>query len=304
MSWSDAGRAVRFAALAGAILAALAACQPVPQPFAHDGKSKNPFLVPSSDTGGITVLSVAGAPDATAETLLSAMADSLAEHEIPAATGTGNRLSRFVQASAAVAPAGKGRLKVELIWDLFDRGGALLGTEKVSRTIDSAEWDRPDRRALRSLTDGAAAKFASLVLYPSGGPGERAAPPLHVRPVDGMKPDDGATLRQAMATALRRRNFTVFPAIEGAGLVISGHFSAAGPPGADPRPVEISWTVLDAAGRELGKLTQRNTVPAADLASGWKTLAAVIAENAAGGIGDMIQRLPPEAFRKAGDGAK
>ena len=124
-------------------------------------------------------------------------------------------------------------------------------------------------------------------------------PPLHVWQVEGMKPDDGMTLQRAMTTALRRRNFTVSPGLEGAGLVISAHFSA-GPATADPRPVEISWAVLDAAGKELGKLTQRNAVPASELASDWKALAAIIAENAAGGISDMVQRLPPEAFRKAG----
>jgi len=57
--------------------------------------------------------------------------------------------------------------------------------------------------------------------------------------------------------------------------------------------------VLDASGRELGKITQRNSVPAAELAGDWRTLAAIIAENAAGGISDMVQRLPPEALRKA-----
>jgi hypothetical protein len=231
------------------------------------------------------------------------MADSLAEHDIPAATGTGNRLSRFVQASASVAPAGDGRLRVELVWDLFDRGGTMLGTEKVARTIESALWDRPDRRALRSLTDGAAAKIADLILYPSGKSAEQAAPPLHVWPVDGMTAGDGATLRQAMIAALRRRGYMVSNGLDGAGLVIAGHFTAD-PAVADRRPVEISWAVLDAAGKELGKLSQRNAVPASDLESGWRTLAAVIAENAAGGISDLVLSLPPEAFRGRGPAAE
>jgi hypothetical protein len=286
------------------ILAALAACQPVPQPFAHDGPSRNPVIVPSSDTGGVTVLSVSGAPTATADTLLVAMADSLADHDIPAATGSGNRLSRFVQASASVAPSGHGQLRVELVWDLFDRGGTLLGSEKVSRTVETAVWERPNRRALRSLTDGAAGKIAALILDPSGkGAADRSAPPLHVWPVDGMEAGDGAALREAMETALRRRDFTVFSNLDGAGLVIAGHFTA-GPAAADRRPVEITWAVLDAAGQELGKLTQRNAVPVSALESGWKTLAAVIAENAAGGVSDLVRNLPAEALRKPVPAAK
>jgi hypothetical protein len=57
--------------------------------------------------------------------------------------------------------------------------------------------------------------------------------------------------------------------------------------------------VLDAAGTELGKLTQRNEVPAAAMQTGWKTLSAVIAENAAGGVGELVRNLPPDVLLKA-----
>ncbi len=286
-----------------ALLTLLAACQPVPQPFAHDGPSTNPIIAPSSDAGGVTVLSVSGAPEATAQTLLQAMTDSLADHDIPAATGSGNRLSRFVQASATVEPSGRSRLRVELVWDLFDRKGELLGSEKVARTVETAAWEQPNRRALRTLTDGAAAKIAALILDPDGKRGTSAVPPLHVHPVDGVEGSNAALLRRAMETALRRRSFTVYSQPEGAALVVSGRFTA-GEAAGDRRPVEISWAVLDATGRELGKLTQRNQAPVAELESGWTALATVIAENAAGGVGELVRNLPAEALKRPAAAAR
>jgi hypothetical protein len=110
-------------------------------------------------------------------------------------------------------------------------------------------------------------------------------------------------LRQAMETALRRRDFAVTTSLDGARLVVAGAL-ALGPANGDQRPIEITWSVLDTGGQEVGKLTQRNAVPQAALTSGWRALASVIAENAASGVSDLVRRLPPEALQGESKGGK
>ena len=103
-------------------------------------------------------------------------------------------------------------------------------------------------------------------------------------------------MRRAMEAALKKRNFRIAGTLDGAGLVIAGAMEL-GPENVEPRPIRITWSVLDTAGKELGKLTQQNTIPRQELKKRWKIIAVVIADNAAGGVSDLIVRLPRDALR-------
>ena len=286
------------------LILGLAACQPVPQPFAHRSGSDSHVIEPPMEIGGIAVLPVSGAPDAASRALADALAEALTEHEIPAARGGGNRRSKFVQGTATTRPAADSRIAVDIAWDLFDGSGTVLATRRHAGTLPVEDWQGAGQAAMRSLTRGVAAEFATLI---NGPPDETAtaaaALPLHVWPVDGGPAGDDALLQQAMEAALRRRDFAVTPGLDGARLIVAGALSL-GPVEAGQRPIEITWSVLDTYGHELGKLTQRNAVPTAALTSGWKALATVIAESAAGGVGDLLRRLPPDALRTAPAGGK
>ena len=100
-----------------------------------------------------------------------------------------------------------------------------------------------------------------------------------------------------MKIALKKRNFRIVDAVEDDGLVIAGSIEF-GPENVEPRPIRIIWSVQDTAGKELGKLTQQNSIPRQELENRWQTLAAVIADNAADGVSDLVVQLPRYALRK------
>ena len=300
MYWSEKQRLRRFRRLAhfGLIMAlygAVAACQPVPQPFAHPEKSVNPVVVPSSDFGGVTILPISGLSDDRARSLSTAMAIALLSHGIIAGPDSSNVRSKFLQGAVSQEAAGRGRTRVTVIWDLFDGSGKILGTRKTTRTLRQDDWTNGGQSLLRPLVAASAAEMAKLV-RDENGQSAQSRITLHVWPVEGAPAKAAGPLRRAMELALKKRDFYIADALDGAGLVIAGTIEL-GPDNADPRQIRITWSVLDTAGTELGKLTQRNAIPRQEMEKRWNSLAAVIAENAAGGVSDLVVRLPRNVLR-------
>jgi hypothetical protein len=283
-----------------------AACQPLPRPFMpEEGTIRGPkTLAPLVDGGGIVVNRVANVPPAVSDAVQRAMIDALAVQNIPAAAGGANVLSRFLTGTAKAPPdaGSRPRIDVEIVWALTDRAGRKLGERTTRMSVPRATWLRPSRRTLAPLAAPAAPALAALLQEPV----EKAARkpndvPLHVWPVAGVAGDGPAALRLAMEAALGRRGYRVTPDLAENGLVIAGSVSL----GAEDKgqlPITVEWAVLDGGGASLGKLDQRNAVPAAALARGWGELAPLIAEAAAGGIGTLLNRLPPGAGARPAGG--
>jgi hypothetical protein len=278
----------------------VAACQPVPRPFMPDEGIKGPkTLAPLEDGGGIVVLAVENVPPPVSEALRRAMIDALAEQNIPAAASGSNVLSRFLTGTAR-KPSTAGATTVEVTWELADRAGRKLGTGTARMSVPPEMWAAASHKALAPLADGAAPAIAALMQEPSE---TRALQPreipLHVWPVAGAGRDGALALRLAMEAALGRRGFSVTETLADNGLVIAGSV-ALGAVAEGKQPIAIEWTVLDGGGKELGKLDQKNAIPADALKNGWGPLAYVIAESAAGGVGALLTRLPA---RPAGAGS-
>jgi len=281
----------------------VAACQPLPRPFMPEEGIKGPkTLAPLVDGGGIVVLAVENVPPPVSEALRRAMIDALAQQNIPAAASGSNVLSRFLTGTARTAPgpSAAGPTRVEVTWELADRAGRKLGAGTARMSVPPEMWAAANRKALAPLADGAAPAIAALMQEP---PETRALQPreipLHVWPVAGAGDDGALALRLAMEAALGRRGFSVTETLSENGLVIAGSVSL-GAVAEGKRPIAIEWTVLDGGGKELGKLDQKNAIPAEALREGWGPLAYLIAESAAGGVGALLARLPA---RPAGAGS-
>ena len=54
--------------------------------------------------------------------------------------------------------------------------------------------------------------------------------------------------------------------------------------------VEIQWIINDATGHDLGRVVQLNDIPAGSLDHYWGDVAMVVAQEASGGVNDVIQR--------------
>ena len=278
-------------ALGAALYLIVAACQPVPQPFAHPDKATNPVATPSSDFGGVTILPISGLPDDQARDLSTAMAVALLKRGIIAGPDSSNQRSKFLQGAVTQKAAGGAETRVTVMWDLFDGNGKILGSQESTRAFARNDWVKGGQNLLHPLVRTAATEMANLVKGENDQTTTKSRISLHVWPVDGAPDKEAALLRHAMEAALKKRNFRIADALEGAGLVIAGAIEL-GPENAEPRPIRITWSILDAAGKNLGKLTQQNTIPRQEMENRWKTLAAVIADNAAGGVSDLVIRLP------------
>lgn len=284
--------------LAGALLAAaVAACQPLPRPFSPAGGDRHGALLEQSDHGGIVVLAISGVSDPVAFAMAARMSKALRDLNVPAATGGGNRKSRFLQGWASEQPGDAGRVSVEVVWDLFDANGAVIGSHTVRRETVPYRWVGGDRGLLDELATAAAPRIVALLQGPPIADKATALHvPLHVAAVTGAPGDGKVTLRRAMRSALGRVGFRLAEAPAPGGLVIAGRVRLA-PPHAGRQEVEINWSVQRPDGAELGKLVQRNTVPAGSLDGPWGGTANAIADSVVDGVRDLLSRLAPDVLR-------
>ena len=308
MSWSDYYRrrpnyTADKLALTVALYLIVAACQPLPQPFAHPEKKINPIVAPSEDFGGVTILPISGLTYERGRSLSAAMTEALLSQGIVAGPDSSNQRSKFLQGAVTqTAPEGA-RTRVMIIWDIFDGNGKFLGSRESVLSLPEYYWLERERKLLQGLVKDVAADIALLARGKNDQATAKSRFALHVGKVKGALDKVTDPLVHAMEVALKKRNFRIADPLDGAGLVIAGAIEL-GPENTEPRSIRITWAVLDADGKELGKVTQQNAIPRQLLENNWNTLAIVIAENAAGGVGDLVVQLPRNVLRNAENTAK
>jgi hypothetical protein len=265
------GDVIRAAALA-AMLLAIAACGPVPQPFSKDeaNLTKAPFLI-APTTEGVVVLPVEGVDPDTGRLIADLTAASLQKQEIAASVEASNRASLFLYSAGRRLPDGA----MEIAWTLARPDGTVIGervdaissdTQLAASTARVAEWLRP-RRA----------------------PPVRTVPKVVVTNVAGAPADGNDLLRRAMSLALNRAPVQLTPSPVENGHVVSGEVSVSRlQDGRDQ--VAISWVVTDSAGNRVGSVDQENAVPGGSLDRSWGAVAAPIADSAVGGVVALLRQ--------------
>jgi hypothetical protein len=286
---------------------AVAACQPLPQPFqpAAAKKSSNPLLnLP--DRSGIVVRPVKGMPAETGSALAREMASALIDRNLPAFTERGNLSSLELTAQAIASPTGDARSDIRVIWRVSDPNGIQRGEHIFDIATRKTAWAQGSPTLLREIAQKSAGKIAAIIQ----GPAERDSTvgreerTLHVWKIDGAPETAGALLRSELETALRRAALRVSSRMRDDSLVIVGIVTLAPPPSGTPAPegqreLGLEWTVMSPDGREFGKLQQKNTVATDALENDWPRIARGIALGAAQGIGDILGKVPESALSGA-----
>jgi len=290
-------------AMTAALYLAVSACQPLPQPFAHPESATNPVVIPPSDFGGVTILPTPDLPISMARKLSMALAEELQRHEIIASPDSSNQRSKFLQAGVTQGAAGDTRTRITIVWDLTDGSGKILGSKETTHIFSKDGWAKGNQTVLRRLVKSGAADIAEMVKSETELTASKSQIALHVWPLDGAPNRTTGPLRLAMETALKKRNFRIVNALEDARLVVAGSIEL-GPENAELRPVRIVWSVMNTSGQELGNLTQKNALTRREIEQQWESLATVIADNAAGGVGAIVARLPRKVLENDGKRAK
>ncbi|MFC7737796.1 hypothetical protein ACFQX4_18625 [Roseomonas sp. GCM10028921] len=277
--------------LACALLAVLAGCGPLPQPFrGNPGAEARRLAVPPAYRIAVPRPNAALLSDVASSDFAVAVAEALEAAEVPAVAGPPAPLDWRLDISAeqdgrTVTPA----------YALVDADGAVLGQARGG-TVPVAEWSRSEGTMLRRVASRDAEVVAGLLAR--GEAARRAAEPVafngaggppRVRftGVKGAPGDGNAALAARMRDFLATKGFVVQEGSEGAAFALTGEVALA-PAAARQQRVEIQWRVSRRDGHDLGLAAQINEVPAGSLNGLWGDVAYVVAEEAAAAVRDII----------------
>ena len=166
--------------------------------------------------------------------------------------------------------------------------------------MPTAAWAEADPALLQQLAAAAAAKVDRLLL--PGGPAISATRRIVVPPVDGAPGDGREALAKAMRASLKRRDIAVAEAtddVDEDGYMVLGDVMVTDHSRAEQR-ITISWAVIRPDGREMGRISQSNTVPRGRLDQRWGEIALFAAEGGADGVVELLERLKTAGVSGAG----
>ncbi len=267
----------------------LTGCGDFPRPFSGaPGRTAQRLAQPPPPLLAVPTPSDILQPDAQARAFAAALADDLAQQEVP----------------AIAAPVRKGNWA--LLVTASQKNGAVVPTYTVQnpkgqaqgstdgKPIPVADWaaGRPDM-LLQAASDGAA-PVASLLTQIQAAL-QRADPnslfnrpaKVEVPPVTGAPGDGDEALTKQMRAHLGQLGPLVQDKTEGADFIVQGEVRTVPIAGNQIR-VEIQWIIKLPSGEERGRVVQLNEVPAGTLSGYWGEVATKVADEASGGVKDVI----------------
>ena len=283
-------RPARPAALS--LSALLAACQPLPHPFADDRPRAELLRVP--DTASVSVAPVEGKPEAIAAKLGAATAGALLKRDIPASAKSAGRSSYQLYGKIAEAGRRGGKSVVTVAWRLDDAKGQTVGEQEAKLEAKADEVHSASDAVVARLATLSADAVAPLLTDQSPVPAAASAKEdrrvqVAVRKVSGAPGDGGTSLTTAISAVLRRQNVAVVDAAAKADLYVEGEVDVA-PVKPDKQHVTIVWRVRRADGTEIGKVGLDNDVPRGLLNGAWGDIAYTVAMAASEGLLQLLAR--------------
>lgn len=276
----------RGAALALA-LALLAACQPLPRPFAPTDRGGAAPAVPGLDSWSVALRPVSGMSPGAAADFTASVVAALGQRGVLAAVSGGPPRGALVYGAAETEPLDGERLGIAIDWTAFGREGRGLGLHRVVAEAPRRDWESGAAPLLERLAARSAEGIAAL-LRPAATMPSRPGPAIRLGAVAAPPGLDGKILRRAMVDAMRAARIDASPGKR------ADHRLAAtvslGPAWRGQRRLRVEWRLDAAAGRRIGALVQENDVAGATLVADWPALARLIARAAADELGGLLAR--------------
>jgi len=262
----------------------LAACQPLPQPFKPPAKDRevSALTLPTGETS-LFVAPVSGLPPDAAAMLASAVAESLAEHEIPASANARSTLSSLLAISVEPQSA-------TTLWRWSKRGpdGTLQETPSRQLNIAAGRLATADPVLLKRAAAGMAEAIAAK-LNEGGVKAADAAPArLSVQDCKGAPGDGNRSLRQALREILILAGLPPVSDPAAADYLIACQVTVW-QDASDSERVAIEWALLTPDGRRLGEVKQANRIPRGQLSQAWGATAHIIAQGGWQGLSRILE---------------
>lgn len=277
----------RWAALG--LLALLAGCGDLPQPFAgHPGALAERLAQPPPARLDVPVPTGALLGDAASATYEAALVAALQDREVPAVADVRRKGDWGLVATAELRGD-----KVVPMFTVQDPSGAAQGSVEAP-SVDAAQWAEGGKAALESAAAASAPTITNLLTQIDAS--RRLSDPhsllnrparLFVNEVTGAPGDGNHQLARNLRQELPKVGEVVQDNAAGADFVVQGEVKTAPGAGGTER-IEIQWIVRDAQNRELGRIVQLNDIQPGTLDHYWGDVALVVAQEAASGVREVI----------------
>jgi len=174
-----------------------------------------------------------------------------------------------------------------------DPAGAERGITEA-QPVSAVSWATASPDTLRRAGREAAPTIAALLAGIEAA--RRDADPdslvnrpvrVHLSDVRGAPGDGNRSLTRHMREQLIKLGMEVRESIVGTDYTVTGEV-AVSDMARGQQQVEIRWKIADARGAEAGQVAQLNAVPRGTLSGLWADVALIVAQEAAGGVRDVI----------------
>jgi hypothetical protein len=286
--------ACRRAALPLALL--LAACQPLPHPFADDVPKPGSPMLALRDTATVAIAPIQGGPRATAEKLAPAMAEALQKRDIAASNRTTSIASYQLDGRVQAMPPSGDKAAIVVLWDLRNPAGKSLGerAERIEAAAD--DWRRGKDDAVAHLAAASADQIAAMLQDKAPvEAAEHGETRLSIGGVEGAPGDGGTALASAITTLLKKQDLAIVSDPGAKADVQLDAVVTVDKPKGGQQHVKIVWRVRRRDGSEIGTVGQENDVPAGLLDGPWGDVAYTVAVAAQDGIMQLISRGAPRS---------
>jgi len=265
----------------------LVGCGDLPQPFlGNPGATGRLLAQPPTPRLAVPVPPQALLSDQAAKSFAQALSQALQNQEVPAVEGPAQPGDWRLEVTAGLHGT-----TVVPVYAVLDPTGRDRGKSE-GKPLASAEWAAATPATLaRTATDAAPGIADMLTGIQHADPNSLYNRPAKVQVPDvtGAPGDGDLALTRQMRTLLARLGPVVQDTATGADFIVHGTVKLVPIPG-DQQRVEIQWSVATPGGDERGRVVQLNNVPAGSLNGYWGDVATAVAQEAAGGVRDVILR--------------
>ena len=305
----------------------MTACGALPKPFAHSGSGLSNPLISLAGGGAVRVSVDKSLPASLAKPLVDNMIKSLWAENVPASAATNFRPRYLLEGQLNITYASvSDPEQVEMIWTLSNAKGQKLDVFDHRFAGDRAGWLFLDKELLDKIVADMG-KDAVQLLYAQQNPKQaglilprtikktspkmnseltqdatesssvivsdsakpRQKPKIFLSEVIGAPGDGNITLHRNMQRVMRIAGANIVSERPKSNFLVKG-FVNVSPPYNGSNDISITWLVATKEGRELGKVTQKNRVPAGSLNGRWGDVAYVVAQGGSIGIIDIVEQ--------------
>ncbi len=292
-----------LAILLGTII--LTACTVLPKPFEHTNQKERNSLAALIDGGAIRVEVDQNLPEFISKPLSLEAVKALVGANIPASADP-NFYGKYVLKGFVIVerPNDFDPEKATFVWNLMIKGGSEIVLFKQTIQGDENGWLKSDPELFAIIARDAAHQIAKhiqnsrsltkLTMDSVEISGQRnnisgLSSRFYLFDISGTPGDGNRAILRSLKFLLNRELGPTVSNKAEATYLVRGTVNVSLPL-KGRNGVAITWLVFSATGKELGKVTQNNSVAAGSLDARWGLVAFAVAKGALQGIRKIVSR--------------